>query len=39
MLRALGFDDVWLGDGDYRYWMVLVSLRLWLQVGSRVLRP
>ena len=33
-LRALGFDNVnWLGGGNYWYWMVLVSLRLWLQVG------
>jgi multiple sugar transport system permease protein len=34
LLRSLGFDNVnWLGGGNYFYWVVLVSLRLWLQVG------
>ena len=34
VLRAFGFDNVnWLGGGNYFYWIVLVSLRLWLQVG------
>ena len=34
VLRSLGFDTVnWLGGGNYLYWVVLVSLRLWLQVG------
>ena len=33
-LRALGFEPVnWLGGQHYLYWVVLVSLRLWLQVG------
>jgi multiple sugar transport system permease protein len=33
-LRALGLDPVnWLGGGHYLYWVVLVTLRLWLQVG------
>ena len=34
-LRALGLDPVnWLeGGSNYWYWVVLVSLRLWLQVG------
>ena len=33
-LRSLGFDNVnWLGGGNYLYWVVLVTLRLWLQVG------
>ena len=33
-LRSLGFDNInWLGGGDYWYWVVLVTLRLWLQVG------
>ena len=33
-LRALGLDPVnWLGGENYLYWIVLVSLRLWLQVG------
>ncbi len=33
-LRALGFEPVnWLGGEHYLYWVVLVSLRLWLQVG------
>jgi multiple sugar transport system permease protein len=34
LLRSAGLDGVnWLGGGDYWYWVVLVSLRLWLQVG------
>jgi multiple sugar transport system permease protein len=34
LLRSLGFDNVnWLSGGNYGYWVVLVSLRLWLQVG------
>ena len=34
LLRSLGLDPVnWLGGQDYWYWVVLVSLRLWLQVG------
>jgi multiple sugar transport system permease protein len=34
LLRSAGSDGVnWLGGGDYWYWVVLVSLRLWLQVG------
>jgi multiple sugar transport system permease protein len=34
ILRDLGFDNVnWLGGGNYLYWVVLVSLRLWLQMG------
>jgi len=34
ILRSLGFDNVnWLGGGNYLYWVVLVTLRLWLQVG------
>ncbi|MBA3529533.1 MAG: sugar ABC transporter permease [Propionibacteriaceae bacterium] len=34
ILRSFGFDSVnWLGGGNYFYWVVLVSLRLWLQVG------
>jgi multiple sugar transport system permease protein len=34
ILRSLGFENVnWLGGGDYLYWVVLVTLRLWLQVG------
>ena len=34
LLRALGLDGVnWLGGEHYLYWVVLVSLRLWLQVG------
>ena len=33
-LRSLGFENVnWLSGGNYGYWVVLVSLRLWLQVG------
>ena len=33
-LRSLGFDPVnWLGGGNGGYWLVLVTLRLWLQVG------
>jgi multiple sugar transport system permease protein len=34
LLRSLGFENVnWLGGDNYGYWVVLVSLRLWLQVG------
>ena len=34
VLRSLGLENVnWLGGGNYWYWVVLVSLRLWLQVG------
>ena len=34
LLRSLGSDPVnWLGGGNYLYWVVLVTLRLWLQVG------
>ncbi len=34
LLRSLGFENVnWLGGGNYGYWVVLVTLRLWLQVG------
>lgn len=34
LLRSLGFDNInWLGGGNYFYWVVLVTLRLWLQVG------
>jgi multiple sugar transport system permease protein len=34
VLRSLGFENVnWLSGGNYGYWVVLVSLRLWLQVG------
>jgi multiple sugar transport system permease protein len=34
LLRSLGFEPVgWLGGGNYLYWVVLVTLRLWLQVG------
>ncbi len=33
-LRFLGLEPVnWLGGEHYLYWVVLVSLRLWLQVG------
>lgn len=33
-LRALGQDPVaWLSGEHYLYWVVLVSLRLWLQAG------
>ncbi len=33
-LRALGLDPVaWLSGEHYLYWVVLVSLRLWLQAG------
>ncbi len=33
-LRALGLESVnWLGGENQWYWFVLVSLRLWLQVG------
>jgi multiple sugar transport system permease protein len=34
VLRAFGLENVnWLGGANYGYWVVLVSLRLWLQVG------
>jgi multiple sugar transport system permease protein len=34
ILRSFGFENVnWLGGGNYFYWVVLVTLRLWLQVG------
>jgi multiple sugar transport system permease protein len=34
ILRSLGLENVnWLGGGNYLYWVVLVTLRLWLQVG------
>ena len=34
LLRSAGLDQVnWLGGEDGWYWLVLVSLRLWLQVG------
>ncbi len=34
LLRSLGLDNVnWLGGSNYWYWFVLVTLRLWLQVG------
>lgn len=34
LLRSLGLDPVnWLGGGNGGYWLVLVTLRLWLQVG------
>lgn len=34
ILRGLGLENVnWLGGGNYWYWLVLVTLRLWLQVG------
>jgi multiple sugar transport system permease protein len=34
ILRSFGVAPVnWLGGGNYWYWVVLVSLRLWLQVG------
>ena len=33
-LRSLGLDPVaWLSGEHYLYWVVLVSLRLWLQAG------
>ena len=33
-IRALGGTEInWLGGGNYWYWVVLISLRLWLQVG------
>jgi len=33
-IRALGGTEVnWLGGGNYWYWLVLITLRLWLQVG------
>ncbi len=34
LVRGAGGDNVnWLGGTNYWYWLVLVSLRLWLQVG------
>lgn len=34
LLRGVGLDGVnWLGGENKWYWVVLVSLRLWLQVG------
>lgn len=34
ILRGVGLDGVnWLGGENKWYWLVLVSLRLWLQVG------
>ncbi len=34
LLRDLGGSDInWLGGQGYWYWVALVSLRLWLQVG------
>lgn len=34
MLRRVGLDDVdWLSGATWWYWPVVVSLRLWLQVG------
>ena len=34
IIRSFGGTNInWLGGGDYWYWVVLVSLRLWLQVG------
>jgi len=34
LLRDLGLDNVnWLGGEHYLYWVVLVTLRLWLQAG------
>jgi multiple sugar transport system permease protein len=34
LLRSLGLENVnWLSGGNYGYWVVLVTLRLWLQVG------
>lgn len=33
-LRSIGLDPVnWLGGGNNLYWVALVSVRLWLQVG------
>lgn len=33
-IRALGGSQInWLGGGNYWYWLVLITLRLWLQVG------
>lgn len=38
LLRDVGLDPVnWLGGENSWYWMVLVSLRLWLQVGFYML--
>ena len=34
VVRDFGGSNInWLGGGNYWYWVVLVSLRLWLQVG------
>ncbi|MGA4508511.1 carbohydrate ABC transporter permease [Propionibacteriaceae bacterium G1746] len=34
LLRQLGLENInWLGGTNYWYWFVVVSLRLWLQVG------
>ena len=34
LLRPLGIDPVnWLGGGNNLYWVALISVRLWLQVG------
>lgn len=34
LIRSLGGEPVnWLGGGDGLYWVALVSVRLWLQVG------
>ncbi|MDA8438683.1 MAG: sugar ABC transporter permease [Propionibacterium sp.] len=34
LLRQLGGSNIdWLGGANYGYWVALVSLRLWLQVG------
>jgi len=34
MLRQFGGSNIdWLGGANYGYWVALVSLRLWLQVG------
>ncbi|MGI8768049.1 MAG: carbohydrate ABC transporter permease [Propionibacteriaceae bacterium] len=33
-IRVLGGTEInWLGGGNYWYWLVLITLRLWLQVG------
>jgi len=33
-IRAAGGTEInWLGGGSYWYWVVLITLRLWLQVG------
>ncbi len=34
LIRAGGGTEInWLGGGNYWYWVVLITLRLWLQVG------